>query len=328
MKLNPVLLATIVAIIAGLQCARAASTSPGQAYPNKPIRYLVGFPPGGSTDLIARTAASKLAELIGQQVIVENRPGAGGTIAAELAARATPDGYTLMHAGMTMAINPALRKNLPYVPLRDFAPVSLLASMPNVLVVSNAFPTKNVAEFIAYAKANPGKVSYGSSGVGAVPHLSMELFKKLAGIDLVHVPYKGSAQVLTDLLGGQIPVMFDNLPANLAHIKAGRIRALGIPSAKRNPQLPDLPTFIESGVAGFEVNGWLGMFAPAATPSAVIATLNAHMVKALNAPDTQKRLSEHGADASPTTPAELGALLKSETVRWAQVIKDAGVPSE
>ena len=308
--------------------ALAAGPLLAQNYPNKPIRYIVGFPPGGSTDLIARTAAGKLTELIGQQVIVENRPGAGGTIAAELAARATPDGYTLMHAGMTMAINPALRKNLPYVPLRDFAPVSLLVKMPNVLVVSNAFPAKTVAEFIAHAKANPGKVSYGSSGVGAVPHLSMELFKKLAGIDIVHVPYKGSAQVLTDLLGGQIPVMFDNLPANLPHIKAGRIRALGIPSAKRSPQLPDVPTFVESGIAGYEVTGWLGMFAPAATPRNVIATLNAHVVKVLNALDTQKRLAEHGAEASPTTPAEFGTLLKSETVRWAQVIKDAGVPSE
>lgn len=313
-----------------LTLALAATAAPlfAQNFPHRPIRYIVGFPPGGSTDLVARIAAGKLTELIGQQVVVENRPGAGGTIAAELAARATPDGHTLMHAGLTMAINPALRKNLPYVPLRDFAPVSLLVKMPNVLVVSNAFPAKNVAEFIAHAKAHPGKVSYGSSGVGAVPHLSMELFKKLAGIDITHVPYKGSAQVLTDLLGGQIPVMFDNLPANLPHIKAGRIRALGIPSLKRNPQLPDLPTFIESGIAGYEVTGWLGMFAPAAAPRAVIATLNAHMVKGLNAPETQKRLAEHGAEAAPTTPAELGALLKSETARWAQVIRDAGVPAE
>jgi tripartite-type tricarboxylate transporter receptor subunit TctC len=325
MKSRQLLLAMVLTAVAGVTAAGATAAQP---FPHKPIRYIVGFPPGGSTDLIARTAAGKLAEQTGQPVVVENRPGAGGTIAAEIAARATPDGYTLMHAGMTMAINPALRKNLPYVPLRDFAPVTLLSKLPNVLVVSNAFPAKNVAEFIAYAKAHPGKVSYGSSGVGAVPHLSMELFKKIAGIDIVHVPYKGSAQVLTDLLGGQIPVMFDNLPANLPNIKAGRIRALGIPSAKRNPQLPDLPTFIESGVAGFEVTGWLGMFAPAATPREVITTLNTHMVKALNAPDTQKRLAEHGAEASPTTPAEFGALLKSETVRWAQVIRDAGVPSE
>ncbi len=327
MKLALILQATAI-VVAVQPCAHAIAAGAGPVYPVRPIRYIVGFPPGGSTDLIARTAAVKLTELIGQQVVVENRPGAGGTIAAELAARATPDGYTLMHPGLTMAINPALRKNLPYVPLRDFAPVTLLAKMPNVLVVNNAFPAKTVQEFIAHAKANPGKVSYGSSGVGAVPHLSMELFKKLAGIDIVHVPYKGSAQVLTDLLGGQIPVMFDNLPANMPHIRAGRVRALGIPSAKRNSQLPDVPTFIESGTAGYEVTGWLGMFAPAATPPHVISTLNAHMVKGLNAADTQKRLSEHGAEAAPTTPAELGALLKSETVRWAQVIKDAGVPAE
>lgn len=319
---------TITYIATMLLGFAAAGATFAQQFPIRPIRYIVGFPPGGSTDLIARTAATKLTELIGQQVIVENRPGAGGSIAAEVAARATPDGYTLMHAGMTMAINPALRKNLPYVPLRDFAPVSRLTNLPNVMIVSNTFPAKTVQEFIAHAKANPGKISYGSPGVGAVPHLSMELFKKLAGVDIVHVPYKGSAQALTDLLGGQIPVIFDNLPANLPHIKAGRIRALGIPSAKRNPQLPEVPTFIESGVAGFEVNGWLGMFAPAATPREVIAILNAHVVKALNAPDTVKRLAEAGAEAAPSTPAEFGALLKSETVRWAQVIRDAGVPAE
>lgn len=299
-----------------------------QNYPGKPIRCIVGFPPGGSTDLIARTVAGKLTELIGQQVIVENRPGAGGSIAGEIAARATPDGYTLMHAGITMAINPALRSNLPYVPLRDFAPVSQLTNLPNVLVVHPSFPAKTVADFIAMARAQPGKISYGSSGVGAAPHLSMELFKKRAGVNIVHVPYKGSAQALTELLGGQIPSMFDNLPAILPHIKAGRVRALAVPSVIRNPQLPDVPTFVEAGIVDFVVNGWLGMFAPAATPREVIAILNAHVVKTLQAADTQKRLAEHGAETAPSTPAEFGALLKSETARWAQVIRDVGVPSE
>lgn len=299
-----------------------------QAYPARPIRYLVGFPPGGSTDLIARTVAGKVSETIGQQVVVDNRPGAGGTIAGETAARATPDGYTLMHAGITMAINPALRKSLPYVPLRDFAPVSQLTTLPNVMVVANSFPAKTVGEFIALAKAQPGKITYGSSGVGAAPHLSMELFKSLTRIHITHVPYKGSAQALADLMGGQIPSMFDNLPAMLAHIKAGRVRALGVPSERRNPQLPDVPTFIEAGVAGFVVNGWLGMFAPAGTPAAVINTLNAHVVKALNAVDTQRKLAEHGAQTAPSTPAQFGALLKSETARWANVIRDAGITAE
>ncbi len=317
----------VARLMAGL-LSLAAASAVAQTYPHKPIRYIVGFPPGGSTDLIARTVAGKLSEGIGQQVVVDNRPGAGGSIAGEVAARATPDGYTLMHAGITMAVNPTLRRNLPYVPLRDFAPVSQLTNLPNVMVVHPSFPAKSVAEFTAYAKAHPGKVSYGSSGVGAAPHLSMELFKKLAGIDIVHVPYKGSAQALTDLLGGQIPSMFDNLPAILPHIKAGRVRALGVPSSKRNPQLPEVPTFVEAGVSGFVVDAWLGMFAPAATPRAVITLLNTHVVKALNAADTQKKLAEHGAEAAPSTPAAFGALLKTETARWAQVIRDAGVPSE
>jgi len=315
-------------VIGVVLLSSAVEVAMAQPFPVRPIRYIVGFPPGGSTDLIARTVASKLSESIGQQVIVDNRPGAGGSIAGEVAARATPDGYTLMHAGITMAINPTLRKNLPYVPLRDFAPVSQLTNLPNVMVVNNAFPAKTVGEFIAYAKANPGKVSYGSSGVGAAPHLSMELFKSMTRIHITHVPYKGSAQALTDLMGGQIPSMFDNLPAMLPHIKAGRVRALGIPAEKRNPQLPEVPTFIEAGVAGFVVNGWLGMFAPAATPREVIATLNVHVVKALNTADTQRKLAEHGAETAPSTPAAFAALLKSETVRWAQVIREAGVPSE
>lgn len=299
-----------------------------QNFPTRPIRYLVGFPPGGSTDLIARTVAGKVSESIGQQVIVDNRPGAGGTIAAETAARAAPDGYTLMHAGITMAINPALRKNLPYVPLRDFAPVSQLTNLPNVMVVANSFPARTVAEFIALAKAQPGKIAYGSSGVGAAPHLSMELFKSLTRIQITHVPYKGSAQALADLMGGQIPAMFDNLPAMLAHIKAGRVRALGIPGEKRNPQLPDVPTFIEAGVSGFVVNGWLGMFAPAGTPAPVINTINAHVVKGLNAADTQRKLAEVGAETAPGTPMQFGALLKSETARWASVIREAGITAE
>lgn len=298
-----------------------------QAFPYKPIRYVVGFAPGGSTDLVARLVASKLTELLGQQVIVDNRAGAGGTLAAETVVRAAPDGYTLYHAGITQAINPALRKNLTYNPLQDFATVSLLVKLPSVFVVHPAVPARTVAEFVAHAKANPGKINYGSSGVGAAPHLAMELLKRMTGIDVVHVPYKGSAPALTDLLGGQIPSMFDNLPACLPHIKAGRVRALGVGSAGRSAQIPDVPAINES-VPGFEVTVWYGMFAPAGTPAAIVAKLNQQVGKVLAAPEVLRRLGENSADAAPTTPEGFSAFLKSETTRWAKVIKEAGITAD
>lgn len=308
--------------------ATTASIAQSQVYPTKPIRHIVGFPPGGSTDLVARMVAAKLTEEFGQQVVVDNRPGAGGSVAASIVARAAPDGYTLYHAGITMAINPALRKNLPYDTLRDFSPITLLAKLPTVLLVHPTLPVKTIKDFVAYAKAAPGKVNYGSSGAGAAPHLAMELFKKQAGIDIVHIPYKGSAPALNDLMGGNISAMFDNLPATLPHVRAGKARALAVGTIKRSAQLPEVPTISESVIPGYEVTVWYGMFTQAAVPKPIVDKLNATVVKILGMPDVQRRLADIGADPSPLTSAEFGAFLRAETTKWAAVIKDAKIVVE
>jgi tripartite-type tricarboxylate transporter receptor subunit TctC len=313
--------------LTGLCCAACSAGVAAQSFPAKPIRYVVGFAPGGSTDLVARLVAAKMSELLAQQVVVDNRSGAGGTLAAETVARAAPDGYTLFHAGITQAINPALRKNLSYNPLKDFSTVSLLVKLPLVFVVHPTMPAKTIAEFVTLAKASPGRINYGSSGVGAAPHLGMELFKRMAGIDVTHVPYKGSAPALADLLGAQIPSMFDNLPGCLPYIKSGRVRALGIGSLARNAQIPDVPTIAES-VPGYEVTVWYGMFAPAGTPANVITKLNQTVVRALATPDVQRRLEENTADASPTTAEGFSNFLKSETTRWGRVIRETGITAE
>jgi tripartite-type tricarboxylate transporter receptor subunit TctC len=261
-------------------------------------------------------------------VVVDNRAGAGGSIAATIAATAAPDGYTLYHAGITMAINPALRKNLPYDTLKDFAPITLLVKMPTVLLVHPSLPAKSIADFVAYAQAAPGKISYGSSGAGAAPHLAMELFKKQTGINVVHIPYKGSAPAITDLMGGQISVMFDNLPATLPQIRSGKVRALAVGTTRRSPQLPEVPTISETVLPGFEVPVWYGMFTQAAVPRPIVDKLNATVVKILGMPDVQRRLAEIGVDPAPMTSAEFGAFLKSETVKWAAAVKDAGMTAE
>jgi len=235
----------------------------GQSYPSKPARMIVAFGAGATTDIVARIFANKLSEVWGQQLVVENRPGAGGVIGLESAARATPDGYTLVLCGINQAISAALYKKLPYDHLRDFAPVSLVATLPNILVVNSAVPARTVGEFVAYAKANPGKMKYASSGIGASPHLTMELFKTTSGINLVHVPYKTMAQGVTDLLGGHVDAAFNNLPTQLPNVRAGKMRALGVTSARRSEQLPDVPTIIESGYPDFEVTVWQGLCAPA-----------------------------------------------------------------
>ena len=299
-----------------------------ESYPVRPIRHIVGFAPGGSTDLVARIMAGKLTEVLGQQVIVDNRPGAGGSIAASTVAKAAPDGYTTYHAGITMAINPALRKDLPYHPLRDFTPISLVVKLPTVLMVPASAPTKSIKAFVANAKVNAGELNYASSGAGAAPHLAMELFKKMAGIQLTHVPYKGSAPALNDMMAGNVSSMFDNLPAALTQIKAGRVRALGVGTLERSAQIPDVPTIAESGYPGFEVTVWYGMFAPAGLPRPVLTKLNSGVVAILKMPDVQKRLEELSAVPSPMTPEQFSAFLKSEVARWAAVVKEAGITVE
>jgi tripartite-type tricarboxylate transporter receptor subunit TctC len=306
----------------------SAGVATAQPYPNKPGRLMVGFAPGGGVDLSARIVAAKLSELWGQQLVVDNRAGAGGTIASDIAAKAAPDGYSLLLCGIwSHGVAPSLYKKLPYDHYRDFAPVSLIGTTPNVLVVNPALPAKSVAEFIAYTKANDGKIAVAHPGAGSSPHMTLELFRLTTGVNIVPVPYKGASPALVDLLGGHIPAMFDNMSSQLAVMKSGRTRALAVTSPKRSVHLPDVPTMMESGVA-VDVTVWYGLCAPAAVPKAVLAKLNADLHKVLNAPDTQRRLTEQGVDPAPSTPAEFAAFIRAETGKWAKVVKDAGVPQQ
>ena len=302
----------------------AGGAAHAQTYPSKPVRLIVGAGSGSAGDVPARVVAAKLGEFWGQQMVVENRPGAGLTIAADIASKATPDGYTLLLCGVALTISPALYKKLSYDLIRDFAPISLLGTAPNVLVVHPSLPAKTVAEFVSFAKASPGKINYGSSGTGTTLHLSMEIFRSMTGIEVVHVPYKTVGLAAADLMGGQVVAMIDNLPTQLGAIKAGRVRALGVTSLKRAAQLPAVPTIAESGVPGFEVTVWLGLCAPAAVAKPIIAKLNADIVKALNAPDVQRSLADQGIEARSSTPEQLGALQRAEIARWAKAVKDSG----
>jgi tripartite-type tricarboxylate transporter receptor subunit TctC len=310
----------LIAIIA--LCIVATCAAHSQASPNKPVRYIVPYAPAGAYDVLARIVASKLSGIWGQQVIVDNRPGAEGNIGTDIVAKSPPDGYTILMGGLpTHAINPALYKKLPYDHIKDFAAVSLVGTVPTVLVVHPSLPVKSVSEFIAYAKANPGKINYG--GGGTALHLSMEMLRSMTGIDVVYVPYKGSGPAITDLLGGQISIMFDSIPAELSYIKSGRLRALGVGSAKRTPVLPDVPTLKESGLP-FEATLWYAVFAPAGVPKPIIDKMNTDVVKTLTAEDVQRRFESMGVDATPSTPEQLAAFVKSETAKWAKAVKDSG----
>jgi tripartite-type tricarboxylate transporter receptor subunit TctC len=310
-------------------CALFAGGAHAQQFPNKPIRLVVGYAPGGGTDLASRFVASALSELWNTTVLVDNRTGAGGAIGTEITVRAAPDGYTVMLCTIgSHAITPA-RMKLPYDHIKDFDFISLIGGTPNVLLAHPSQPFKNVGDVVAHAKANPGKLSYGSSGVGASPHLSIELLKSMTGIDIVHVPYKGAAPALADVMGGQMPLSVGNLPGGpLAAIKSGRLRGVGITTAKRNPRAPDVPTFAEGGVAGYDVASWYGICAPKGLPPAVLAKFNTGLVKVLSAPDMQQRLGDQGIDVTPSSPAEFIAFVKTETVKWAKVVKDAGLIGE
>jgi tripartite-type tricarboxylate transporter receptor subunit TctC len=318
-------------LIAGALAATMWHGAPSyaQSYPAKPVRYVVAFPAGDSPDIVARLVADRLSRMWDQQMVVDNRVGAGGTIAGAAAASAPPDGYTLFHCNIaSSAIAAALYPKLPYDPLRDFAMVSRIATTANALIVHPSLPAKSVAEFIAYAKSNPGKVSYGSPGVGTSPHLSMELFKSITGINVVHIAYKGAMPALADLMGGQIPVMLANLPALLPHIVSGKIRALAVTAAKRTAQLPAVPTMLESGVQDYVVTAWYGMCAPAGTPAPILDKLHADLTKVLQAPDVQQRLTDLVIDVAPTSRDEFAAFIRTEIARWTQVVKDAGIPTQ
>jgi tripartite-type tricarboxylate transporter receptor subunit TctC len=297
-----------------------------RGYPAKPVRYIVPFPAGGSPDIVGRLLSDRLSKLWGQQVVVDNRSGAGGTLGAGIAARTPADGYSLFQCNIASnAIAASLYAKLPYDGLRDFSLITRIGTTASALVVHPAMPAATVAEFIAYAKANPGKLSYGSSGSGASPHLSMELFKTMAKIDVVHIAYKGAAPALADLIGGQVPVAISNIPAVLSPIQAGRMRALAVTSVKRSPQLPSVQTMIEAGLAGYEVTSWYGVCAPAGVPEPVLVKLHADITKVLLTPDVQQRLNDLVIDVAPTSRADFAAFIRSETTRWAQVVKDAGL---
>jgi tripartite-type tricarboxylate transporter receptor subunit TctC len=309
----------------GLLVAAFAAGAWAQDYPTKPIRIVVPFPPGGATDLLARAVAQRLTEKWGQAVIVDNRPGAGGNIGSELVAKAAPDGYTLeMGTVGTHAINASLYAKMPYDHVKDFVPIVLVAAVPNVLVVNPSLPVKSVQELIAYAKANPGKLNFASSGNGTSIHLSGELFKVMAGVQMTHVPYKGSAPALQDLIAGQVQLMFDNLPPSLPQIKAGKLRALAVTTAKRSPALPDLPTIAESGLPGFESSSWFGLLAPAGTPQPIVAKLNAEVNAWLATPEAKEKLLASGANPAGGSPEDFAKHIAAETAKWQKVVKESG----
>jgi tripartite-type tricarboxylate transporter receptor subunit TctC len=310
----------------GALAQTARSTGSGQAYPNKPIRLIVAFPPGGSTDIIARLVGQQLGERLEQQVIVDNRGGAGGTIGTEIAAKATPDGHTLtMGTTSTHVIAPAAYASVKYDPIRDFVPITLVASTPYLLVLHPSVQAKSLKEFVALVKSQPGKLNFASAGTGSTTQLAMEMLKTAAGIDIVHVPYSGNGPAGTAVMGGQVQALFGSMPAVLPHAKAGRVRAIAVGTAKRSSALPDVPTVAESGYPGFEVALWLGFFAPKGTPDAIVKKLYGELTAIAKSPEMKAQFERNGADPVTTTQAELGKLMKAELDKYSKVIKAAGV---
>jgi tripartite-type tricarboxylate transporter receptor subunit TctC len=308
-----------------LLCSAMAMPAAAQSdYPNKPIRWIVPYPPGGTTDLLARLMGQHLSQKLGQQVIIENKAGGGNNIGTEFSVKAPPDGYTIHLVNPANAINATLYPKLPFNFLEDLVPIAGLIRVPNVMTVTKNFPARNVQEFIDYGKKNPGKINMASSGAGTSVHLSGELFKSMAGVDMVHIPYKGAGPALTDLLGNHVPIMFDNLPSSTAYIKDGRLRGLAVTSAERAASMPDLPTIAESGLPGYETYTWNALFAPAGTPPDVIAKLNAEAVAAVNDPAVKAKLATFGATTVGSTPDELATHVKAELAKWAPIVKASG----
>jgi len=306
-----------------------ASIAHAQTFPTKPIRLICPFPPGGAVDIASRAIANEMSKTLGQQVVVENKPGAGGNIGGAEAARSAPDGYTIfMTTSGINAINPALYSKMPFDPNKDLVPVSALVSLNNVLVLHPSVTAKSVAEIIAMAKAQPGKMTYASSGSGTSIHMSGEMFKHLTQVDILHIPYKGSSPALTDLLGGQVMMMFDNVPSALPHIKSGKLRALATTGAKRDPTLPDLPTVAEAGVVGYESGVWFGLSIPAGTPREIIAKLNAEAVKGTRSPDFVTRMTALGYNIIGSTPEQMTDMLKKEVATWGPIVKASGARAD
>nr|WP_233146264.1 tripartite tricarboxylate transporter substrate binding protein [Pigmentiphaga sp. NML080357] len=312
-------------MLAALALAGPATAA---SYPDKAVRVVVGFSAGGTTDVAARIIAKELGDDLGESFVVENKPGAGSNIGAELVARAKPDGYTLYMVAVTSTINQTLYKSLSFDIVKDFSPIALVIKVPNILVVNPSLPVKNVQELVSYLKAHPGKVSFASSGSGTSIHMAGELFKLRAGVDIVHIPYKGSAPAMTDLIGNQVQMMFDNMPSAWPHVQAGKLRALAVTTAERSATAPEIPTMMESGFDKFDVSSWFGLIAPAGTPPEIIAKLNASVQKALAKPEVQQRFKDLGAVTARTTPAEFGAFIKSEVEQWGTVVKASGAKVE
>ncbi len=316
----------VIALFAALVLSGGADA---QNYPTRPVRFIAPFAAGGALDTLTRTIAARMQDSWGQPVLVENRTGAGGNIGADLVAKAAPDGYTLVMGTIaTHAINVSLYSAMPYDAVRDFAPVTIAASINNSLSVHPSVPAKNVAELIAYAKANPGKLTFGSAGNGTSQHLAGELFKTMAGVDMVHIPYKGGAPAMVDLLAGQISMTFGDIPTALPHIRAGKLRSLAVTGAKRSPLLPDVPTIAEQGLPGFDVSAWFGVFTTAGTPRPVVDRLNAEIVRILNLPDVREKLLGIGMEPVTNSPDQFAAYVQSEIAKWAQVVKASGAKAQ
>jgi tripartite-type tricarboxylate transporter receptor subunit TctC len=316
------------ALAGGLVPQPGRAQSPPSAWPSRHVRLVVPFAPGGATDIIARVIAARLSETWGQQVVVENRAGAGSNIGAQAVAQSDSDGYTLYVGSVPHATNRFLYSSLNYDPIADFAPVTLICTQPNIMVVPNSLPAKSVMEFVAYAKANPGRISYGSGGVGTSVHLSGELFKRMTGIEMTHIPYRGAGPALQDVIAGRLDLIYDNITGSLPHVRNGSARGLAVTSAKRAPAAPDLPTIAEAGVPGFDVSTWFAFFVPAKTPAAIIKKMNEDTVAALGQPMVKERLEQLGAALVGSTPAELAAFLKSEMDKWGPVIREAKIRAD
>jgi tripartite-type tricarboxylate transporter receptor subunit TctC len=324
MNFQRIVLRTSLALL----LAMFASVATGQSYPARPVRLIIPFPPGGSNDIVGRMIAAQLGERLGQQVVVDNRGGAGGTIGTELAAKAPADGYTLLLISTAYAFNTSIYRKLPYDPVKSFTPVTLLGSGPGVLVANPGLPVNSVAELIALAKQKPGKLNNASAGIGSFQHLASELFRIQAGIELLHVPYKGGGPAMVDLMGGQADVSVGSLIQMLPHIRSGKLKALGTTGAKRSPVVPDVPTVAEAGVPGYEASNWWGILAPAGTPPAIVDRLHEELAAVQGSAETKRRFETEGAEALPMSSAEFGAFIAAETAKWARVVKEAGITAE
>lgn len=317
------------AACAGLMLTAAFGAAASDNYPSKPIKWVVPFPPGGAMDVMARALGEKLSQSTKQPVVIENRPGAGGMIGSSVVAKAEPDGHTMMIVSIGHAVNPSLYNKLPYDAAKDFEPVTLVGVVPNILVVN---PTRvkagSVKELIAQAKAQPGGLTYASAGTGTTIHLSAELFNSMAGVDIMHVPYKGSAPAVTDLIGGQVDMMFDSVSSAKPHIQSGKLKPLAVTTTKRSSMFPEVPTIAEAGVKGYELSGWYAVFVPAGTPKPIVDRLNSELVKAIKLPDVQQRFAQIGAEPVGSSPQELAATLKEETARWSKVVRERNIKAD